>query len=205
MKKDDAKSQTPASEKPNQVTENMAGTQRPGAEPVERESVDRIRDILVGAQMRQYEQKFARLESLLQKEISELRTEARTTFETLETYFKNENESLSHQLKREQDERTEANRDLGGKLEDTNKALEKKISELNERVTKNQRDLQDQILKQSKTIRDELRENYERISSSNERSVNELRNDKTDRVALANLFIEIALRLKDEFDIAGIE
>ena len=33
----------------------------------------------------------------------------------------------------------------------------------------------------------------------------ELREDKTDRTALANLFTEVALRLKDEFQMPGTD
>ena len=55
------------------VAVRQANIQQPG-------NVDKIRDILFGSQMRDYETRFARLEETLSKEASELRESTRRRF-----------------------------------------------------------------------------------------------------------------------------
>ena len=57
-------------------------------------NVDKIRDILFGSQMRDYEARFARLEETLVKETMEIRETNRRRFDQLETYIKREFETV---------------------------------------------------------------------------------------------------------------
>jgi gas vesicle protein len=68
-----------------------------------------------------------------------------------------------------------------------------------------ERQLREQILDQSKNIADEIRQKHEAITASLERATSELRDEKTDRAALASLFMEVAMRLNNEFKIPGAE
>jgi len=95
--------------------------------------------------------------------------------------------------------------DMGTKLVENSKAFDKKISQLNDRVVAGQRDLQGQLLDQSKQLMEAIRSNHDDLSAALQQAVEELRSDKTDRVTLANLLTEVAMRLKEEFDIPGIE
>lgn len=188
------------------MTKNDSVTSQPsGVEDVEAQRIEKVRNLLFGAQARQYEQKFTRLEALLQKEITNLRDDTKKTFDSLENYIKKELESLADQLKTEKDERTEAVEELSGMQKDTNKILEKKVTKLDEKNVKVQKDLQEQILQQSKDLMAEIRTKHEEIFSHIEQSVSELGKDKTDRLALANLLMEMSMRLKEEFDIPQID
>jgi hypothetical protein len=51
-------------------------------------NVDKIRDILFGSQMREYETRFSRLEESLLKESQDLKETTRRRFDTLEAYIK---------------------------------------------------------------------------------------------------------------------
>jgi hypothetical protein len=177
----------------------------PFAEAREEEGIDKVRDILFGTQVRQYEQKFKHLEDLIQKEIANLRSETTKSADTLETYVKKELEALSDQVKNEQTERAESAEELSGKIDRTVKSIEKKTGQLSEKVIATQRDLQEQILQQSKSLMEEIRSQNSQISSSLDRSVNDLRTEKMDRLAFANLLMEVAMRLKDEFKIPEVE
>ena len=64
--------------------------------------------------------------------------------------------------------------------------------------------MQAQILQQSKELMAEIRTKHEEVSAALEQSVNRLVEEKTDRLALANLLMEMSMRLKDEFDIPDI-
>ena len=166
-------------------------------------SLDKVRDILFGAQSREYEKRIARLEERIIKESSDLRSEIKMRFDALETYIKGEIETLTHAQKTEQGERAEAVKELSRELKDLNGALDRKATQLDERVTKTQRDLREQVLDQSKNLSNEIRQKYEELSAALEREARELRNDKTDRSSLAEMFTELALRLNNEFKLPG--
>jgi hypothetical protein len=168
-------------------------------------NVDKIRDILFGTQMRDYETRFARLEESLRKESSDLRDSTKKRLDALESYIKKELESLETRLKNEKDERTESHRDLAADLKSTAAAIGKKISDVEGQNDKAQRDLRKDLLQQSKDLSDEISAKNEELAALLNRRVQELRNDKTDRAALASLLTEVAMRLTDEFQVPGTE
>ena len=53
-------------------------------------NIDKIRDILFGSNMRDYEQRFSRLEEALKKESADLRDTTRRHLEALETFVHTE-------------------------------------------------------------------------------------------------------------------
>jgi hypothetical protein len=169
------------------------------------ESLDKVRDILFGSQAREYEKRFARLEERLIKESSDLREDLKKRFDTLEVYIKREVESLTDRLKAEQNERTESARELSGAIRDTSQSFDKKTSQIDQLLTTSQRELRDQLLDQSKTLSDEIQQKHEKMTSHLERATAELRDEKTDRAALASLFMEVAMRLNNEFKIPRAE
>jgi DNA repair exonuclease SbcCD ATPase subunit len=166
-------------------------------------NIDKIRDILFGVQMRDYEKKFGRLEDRLVKEATGLRDDLKRRFESLEAYIKKEVESLDDRLKAEHSERTEAVKELAQELKNLTKAFEKKTAQIDEQATKSQRELRDQILDQSKSLAEEIETKTDALSTQLAREVHELQKDKTDRTALATLLTEMAMRLNNEFRIPG--
>jgi DNA anti-recombination protein RmuC len=168
-------------------------------------NVDKIRDILFGSQMRDYEMRFARVEETLARETAELKESTRRRFESLEAYLRKELESLESRLKSEREERTQGLSQLSRELKETAETLARKISDLAEQDVQGERDLRKALLEQSQAISEELRSRMDSISATIDRRVRELRNDKTDRTALAALFNEVALRLNNEFQIPGSE
>lgn len=205
MPKEKAESESVVSPKKEISVVKTPEPRLPFKEAREEEGIDKIRDILFGAQVRQYEQKISHLEELIQKEIANLRSETAKRADTLETYVKKELEALSDLIKTEQSGRTEAVEELSSKVERTNKVMEKKTAQLSEKLIDLQRDLQEQILQQSKSLMEEIRSQNSQISSALDQSVKDLRTEKMDRIALANLLMEVAMRLKDEFKIPEVE
>ncbi len=168
------------------------------AEP---ENIDKIRDILFGSKERQYDQKFTALETAIQKEIGELRSETKKSMASLENYVKKELASLSDQLRSEQDERLEATESVIDKIDNTRKALDRKLGQLGDKTVAGQRDLQEQLLQQSKNLLEEIHDKHEALGADLEVAVQTLRHEKTDRIELANMLMEVALRLKEEFEL----
>ncbi len=181
------------------IPNGAAAAPRPSAIVEQGGNVDKIRDILFGTQMREYDSRFARLEEDLRKEATELRESTRKRIDTLESYFRKELESLAARLKTERDERLASGKDLGSEIKRTAESLTNAIRETQEGAAEADRELRAQVLEQSKTLMDEIRTNQTSVMAVLERRFQELRNSKTDRAALAELLTEVALRLNREF------
>ena len=164
----------------------------------ENNSLHKVRDILVGSQMRELDKKFSRLEERLVKECTDLRDETRKRLDSLENYIKEEADSLSARAKNEQVKRDEAVKAINEEQRKLAESLEKKMADIDEEASKTQRDLRQQILNQSQSLHDDIRQKYEEIVGLLERETYELRNEKTDRSQLAALFSELALRLNSQ-------
>jgi DNA repair exonuclease SbcCD ATPase subunit len=175
--------------------------------PLEQASgnIDKIRDILFGAHMRDYDTRFARLEETLAKEASELRESTRRRFETLENYVKKELEALQTRLRTERDERSDASSQHSRELKEAADALNRKIRDLDDQGNAAASDLRQEILNASRNLMDELKARHEEVSSLLEKRFQALQHAKTDRAALAALLNEVALRINDEFRIPGAE
>jgi hypothetical protein len=161
-------------------------------------NLEKIRDILFGAQVQDFEKRFARLEERLLKETSDARLETKKRFEGLEAFIKKELESLSDRIKAEQGERTEAGKELSREFREAGRALEKKLAQLDDVTTKNQRELRQQILDQSKALTEEIRNRVRESAAALSREIRELRSGKTDRSALASLFTDAAMRMSND-------
>ena len=168
-------------------------------------SVDKIREILFGIQMRDYEKRFVRLEERLLKEAGDLRDETKQRFDSLELYIKHELEALGERLVAEQSTRADSLEQLSLGVKDTFRAVDKRTAQIDEQAAKSQSELRQQMLDQSKTLSDDIRQKYSELLAALEREATELRTDKTDRSALAALFTEVAMRLNNDFKIPGAE
>jgi vacuolar-type H+-ATPase subunit I/STV1 len=161
-------------------------------------NLEKIRDILFGAQVHDFEKRFARLEERLMKETSDARAETRKRFESLESFIKKEIESLGERLKAEHEERSEAGKEISRELRDTSRNLDKRIAQLDELTTKNQRELRQQVLDQSKALMEEIRLRNRETTTTLTKEITELRTAKADRAALAGMLTDVAVRLTSD-------
>jgi archaellum component FlaC len=161
-------------------------------------NLEKIREILFGAQVHDFEKRFTRLEERLLKETSDSRAETKKRFDSMEAFIKKEIESLADRVKAEQGERSDAVKEISRELRDTAKTLEKKLAQQDEQATKGQRELRQQILDQSRALTDEIRNRVRESSAALTREIKELRAEKTDRAALAGVFTEAAMRLSGD-------
>jgi len=170
----------------------------PEADNHEAANVDKIRDIIFGSQMRDYEKRFTRLDERLTADAQALREETKKRFDTLEAFIQKELDTLSQRLKAERSERTEALKELTREFRETAKAIEKRLSQLDDQLAKEAAGLRAQILEQSKQLGAEIETKHRAASSALDREAQLLRTEKADREALADLFTEMAMRLKNE-------
>jgi len=169
------------------------------------ESVDRIRDILFGAQMRDYDKRFKNLESRLLKESEDLRNEVSTRFDALESFITKELGSLTERAKSEEGLRSEAVANLKTELGTVRSTLEKRISQLDSQSTEGARELRQQILDQSKGLGSEIKRKSDQILERLKAEVDELRSVKTDRSTLAAMLTEVAMRLNEDLELPNAD
>ena len=162
-------------------------------------NLDKVRDILFGAQSREYEKRFTRLEERLLKEAAELRCDLKSHFDSLEMYVKKEVESLTGRMKNEHREKSESMKALGHELGALGKQIQERIAQLDDQANQGQRELRQQVLDQHKNLSQEIQQKNADLSSMLEKAVEELRDEKLDRASLAEMFMESALRLNNDF------
>jgi hypothetical protein len=172
----------PAAPAPDAPTDQGAG------------NIDKIRDILFGSNMRDYELRFAHLEEALKKESADLRDTTRRHLESLESFVHKELAALEARLNSERDERSASAA-----------SILKKIGEMENFEAQSNRELRNDLLQQSKELTDAIRNKGEEIIALLERRSQELQHSKTDRAALAGLFNEVALRLTDQHKVTGAD
>lgn len=165
--------------------------------------VDRIRDILFGSQMRDYDSRFQRLDERLSREAAEARADVQRRLDGLEGFLKSEVESLRGWLGSEQAERGNAIEKLTRDLAETARALEMKRSNLDERAGRDVHELRQQLLEQATALRNEMRERHEQMEAGLNREAEQIRGAMTGREALAEMLSEVSLRLKNEFRVPG--
>ncbi len=168
-------------------------------------SIDKVRDLLFGSQLRELDRRFARLEERLAKETSQLRDDMQVRLEALETYARQETDSLADQLRAEHQNFVDAHGSLARELSETAKQLERRTTAVDEQSAKGQRELRQQLLEQHQRLSEDLRRRSDELLATVTREAQALRTDKTDRSALAALLNEMAMRLTDELRAADAE
>jgi hypothetical protein len=164
-------------------------------------NVDKIRDILFGSHMRDYEARFTRLEQTLAQESAELRETTRKRLDDLEAFVKNEIDALHARFKSERDERSVSVTSLAGDLRGLADALHRKIADVDDHHSATHHELREQLLQHGRDINDQIMAKQREVTSLLEQRFHELHSGKTDRAALASLFNEVALRLNNEFKV----
>jgi hypothetical protein len=171
----------------------------------ESQNVDRIRNILFGSQMRDYDVRFQRLEERLVRDAADVRGDLQKRLDALEAFMKGEVESMTTRVRAENAERTQAIGKLAHDLGETARGLDLKINNLDAQAAKDIRDLRQQLLDQSKALSGEIRDKHEQMKASVEQETQQIRGAMTAREALADMLSEVSLRLKNEFKVPGAQ
>ena len=168
-------------------------------------NLDKVRDLIFGGQMRDYERKFASLEERILKETSELREDVRKRLASIEALLAREVDAINDRLRGEQEHRSTATTDLARQLDDTARNFEKRTQGLDDQMARGMRDLRQQLHEQHQQLSDDLKRQADQILERLARDSQQLQADKTDRASLAALLTEMAMRLTDDFRLPAAE
>ena len=169
--------------------------QHPGAEVV---GVDKIRDLLFGNQMQDYDRRFSKLEERFHLRFKEIETDTARNLSAFESNAKKQIDSLSNQLREEKDVRSDADKETERTLREQNQTLEKRLRSLSDQLNQLERDMADRLTQEAQALRDEIKRRNEDTQHTLEKMFAELGNVKTDRNLLAGLFVEIARCLNQD-------
>jgi hypothetical protein len=165
--------------------------------------VDKIRELLFGNQMQDYDRRFSVLEDRFQQRLRDVEGESARSLGTLESSIKKQMESIAGQVRQEQDLRSEAVKELGQTLRELIQGVDKRLGQVSDRLASLEREFTERLGHESQTLRDEVRRRNDDTRATIERMFAELSNVKTDRNLLAGLFVEIARCLNQDLTPKG--
>jgi hypothetical protein len=154
--------------------------------------VDKIRELLFGNQMQDYDRRFAVMEERFLHKVRDLEAESARAIQSMESSVKKQLESIASQVRQEQDLRQEADKELGRGLREQIQGLEKHLGKVADQLAGLDRDFTERLGRESQTLHEDIRR------TAIERMLAELMNVKTDRSLLAGLFVEIARCLNQD-------
>ena len=183
-----------------EVTTSPSSSHLPGegelASQTEDASLDKVRDILFGAQSREFEKRFSLLENRLLEESRALRQELIRSFDDLKAHMNQEVQGLIKQLHQEQGQRATNIQEVGQVVKTVESQLSQRVAELTQQASNQFQALGSDLQEQKAVLMEQHQQAIDRIEAQHRQAVKELQSEKTDRAALAEMLMEVALRLK---------
>ena len=163
--------------------------------------VDRIRDILFGAKMQDYDQRFEAMERRLGESVEQVRQILSSRMDNLESFMNEELERLADKQSVERKDRVAAIDVLNESLNRLDAKMQDSLDELEERGAKERMALRNELLEQSRELNEALRQRSEELRKLLDQETRRLQQDKTGREEMSRLMSEVAMRLSGEFQL----
>jgi hypothetical protein len=160
--------------------------------------VDKMRELLFGNQMQDYDKRFSILEERFQLRLRDLETESSRSLGSLESTMKKQLESVANQFREEKELRADGDKELERSQREHIQALEKRLAQASDQLARQEREFTDRLGHEVQALRDEIKRRQDDSRATMERMFSELSNVKTDRNLLAGLFVEIAKCLNQD-------
>ena len=162
------------------------------------ESLDKVRDILFGAQSREFERRFALLEEDLLRKTAEARAEADQRLEALEAQLRQDVEQLTDRIQSEHQTRTQTINAVTTELQKLTRQLDDKITELNQHSTEAQEDIRQQLVDEAKLLSNQIEQQADNVQAALTHEVEQLDKNKLNRADISQMFSEMAKRFVGE-------
>ena len=162
-------------------------------------NVDKIRDILFGSQMRDFEQRLEATEKRLVDAIERMAKDMERRIDRLDKYARREVDKLSDQIKEERKTRVAEGKNSAGELGNLTEQVESWFADVDEQLANESRELRNALHDQGEELTTQLREARGQLQDSLQKETAELKDDKLAREDLAALLTEVAMRLNKDF------
>jgi seryl-tRNA synthetase len=172
--------------------------------------MEQVRELLFGAQLKDVETRFQRLEERFQREISDVQEALKTRLDSLENFMKSETGSLLHRLQEEQAERDSVIRDeqreraeslgkLARELAATADAFERRNTKLSGALDNTERELRNLLMAESNALSAKVEERYQDALNVLSNTAAQIRHDMVYRSALSGMFTDLAVKLSGQW------
>ncbi|GHU37146.1 hypothetical protein AGMMS50256_34720 [Betaproteobacteria bacterium] len=198
------------------MTGNIMSQQFTNSQGAESASMEQVRELLFGAQLKDMETRFQRQEERLQREISDSRSALKTRLDSLENFMKSEIASLLHRLKEEQTEReevikaeqrerAEAVAQLTKDLAAVNEAFERRLAKLSSTLDNTERELRQLLQIESGALSTKMDEKYLDALDTLSKTSSNIRNDMVYRSSFSTMLTEMAVKLSGQWPLDVVQ
>jgi DNA anti-recombination protein RmuC len=160
-------------------------------------NVDKIREILFGNQMVDYEKRFKHLEMRFNRDNVHLRDDMTQRIQALEELLKADINSLEDRAKQESQDRHAAQQDIMQEIRQMKKELTTRLSQLDDQFNQELKQLRQHLHVKFQEVAQQMRQQHEQLLSLMKQEVTQLQVDKVNRADLAAIFTEMALHLNN--------
>lgn len=161
-----------------------------GADPMV--DLEKIRDILFGAERRESDRRFAELEQRLEDQAMRAELEIQQRMEAFEEQLKAEVRAMGAELGAAQQQSAER---LDRRAEDLRGAMarvQRQLEDLSAHTTAAERDVRQQLAEQGASLGDSIRHAFAELSGALEEKTRELRAEKVDWAGFGSLLGDLA-------------
>lgn len=159
-------------------------------------NIDKIRDILLGSKLRDYDSRWEKIESNLSMFQQEIRERVEQTRTALSTDMRAAVDSLEQKIKALSLTSEEERVDLRQQIERTNKKFSNNIQALDEIVYNQTHSLKNELSETRDNLQQDIQTLREQILQELERRFFTLKESKVSRDDVAEVLLELGLRLK---------
>ena len=159
------------------------------------QSIDQVRDLLFGGQMRMVDARIQSLDERLSHETSAMRADFERQITEMDGAIKKELARHGERLATERAKRVDDLKALSAELRESLRSLEKRHTGLEEAAGLADAELRDHLMKQGASLSSDLSRASEKLSSELDRITSQLQSDKLDASALVAGLTDLAGRL----------
>lgn len=159
-------------------------------------NIDQIRDIIFGAQLRDFNNRFEKLEtelSVLQQEMHDYAAQVKSI---LSTELRSAIESFEKKLKSLTISSQEEAADLRQQLDRINRKFSTSLEALDEAVDRQNSSIRDEFANTRDRLQDEVRNLRNQVFDELEKRLTMMKGDKVSKDDMAELLFELGMRLK---------
>ncbi|MDR2104634.1 MAG: hypothetical protein LBP51_02655 [Deferribacteraceae bacterium] len=183
-------------------------------------SMEQVRDLLFGAQLKEMETANKKLEENLRREIESLKASLKGGLTSLESYvhsetssllekINSENAAVANSIKSEQNKResefdierkavAENTEKLSNEIKNLQSAIEHKITALTGRFENVEKDLRRLIMSVNSELTELTEAKYNTLVATLNEVAAQIRHEDVSRAFISNIFLEMAMKLSDE-------
>jgi len=198
--------------KPADASASKSSDRSPASEidspgPADVGNIDKIRDILFGNQVRDFDRRFSRFEEHLAEVTAQLRSDVLKRIDALEAYCKAELHAAKDQLRDAVAQRLDVEQQLAERIKGVESVFDTKLRAADDRTAERVTELRQQILEQSKQLSEELQAKYERSAKAIATAAGHLEEAKLDRSTFSECLMDLAMRISSTqaIDLSSIE